>query len=271
MIPGTLKSAPLLENVIDRARRVCSGNTKILKTWLFTIEKSGKGAEVFREAVSSCVNNGKLKTVEDYLEIYLLQCDFFRRLLSANDGSVVFTIISAVKDLRGAFDEAQNFLQVHYPTWLPGWLSLLSYRAAVEDELINTVSQKISEADDNFSNSMNISLPDISPQTQSVWEGFIAQFESNAAPWLGYIKWLRANGEFDLCRKLYRKAVTKVTEGRIEIVTDFVSFERAVGTLDGYADADNRWPHPLPQQPLKCHSFKAKLRPQAPSFVVKSS
>ena len=72
-------------------------------------------------------------------------------------------------------------------------------------------------------------------------EGLITRFETYAVGWLEYISWLRKAGENDLCRKVFKKALAKVTDKRAEVALEFVGFERAVGNLDSFVDAEHRY------------------------------
>lgn len=240
----TVKLSPLVESVSDRARRVCSGNVRVMKTWLISLERAKVDFSTFKQAVQRALA-GKFELADCYLEILLIQCDFIRRRVSQQDESQLYDCITGVSELRTAFDIAEAFLARSYPDWLQGWIHLLSYRADTEDKVVERIVQIIGAPDDEGSpecGSLNVSLPTVSSQTQEVWERLVSKFSNQAIVWLRYISWLTTNGHIELSRKLFKKALNKIgSDQSVEIAREFVNFERRHGNLDEYEVADARY------------------------------
>ena len=207
-------------------------------------------------------------SAEDYLSILLYFCDFRRRELRSHLSAATHileetgtlgcetaqkireTIIFGIKLLRKSFSDAEGFLEMCYPEWGSGWLSLYKYQVSVEDEIISDALELLENNElfrfDGEGKEMNIRSQDddenhdISSKASEVWERAILRFNKYYFAWGEYIQWGRSAGDFHLCRCLYGRALKSVKDFPEELCKAFLSFEQQVGTLQDYCTAKSR-------------------------------
>ena len=226
---------------------MCTKNIKILKTWLIYIEKTNDGIESFQAAVTFCLHV-ELNNAAEYLDIYYIQSDYYRRMLSkikADPECSVYSLLNIVTELRGAFDLTEKFLGTYFPNWDAEWVRFMRYRASIEDEVVAEIGEQLALDQGSSTSSeqaqvQNVGLPNIQSQAQEIWERLVVRFGTKHQVWLEYIKWLRNSSEFELCRKLFKKAFKKVQEGGLELAYEYMSFERSTGSIETFLEADSR-------------------------------
>ena len=218
------------------------------------LEKTNDGIERFQAAITFCLHV-ELNNAAEYLDIYYIQSDYYRRMLSKSKVDPefsVYSLLNIITDLRGAFDMTEKFLESYFPHWDTEWVRFMRYRASIEDEVVAEIGERLVLVQGSSSSTapeaqqqqqreaQNVGLPTIQSQAQEIWERLVVRFETKCQVWLEYIKWLRNSSEFELCRKLFKKAFKKVQEGGLELAYEYLSFERSTGSIETFLEADSR-------------------------------
>ncbi|CBN77067.1 Sart3 protein [Ectocarpus siliculosus] len=199
---------------------------------------------VWKEALGS-----SLPSPDEYVKILLAYCASFRRRLllavdavvkakplpgtveaSTSDGARRSRagIAQALEAMRGAFDEAEAFVDKNYPGWDEGWLCVVRRRIQIEDELVEDIA--------------DLDLDGVAAESQArrQWDRVLRHSGKRLVSWEEAIKWeRRSTGDLAACRRLYARSLNEVQDYPEAACTAYLNFEEEIGSLEDW-DAANK-------------------------------
>lgn len=264
----TLKNWQLISSVTKRAVKVHRNSLFLWKLRLLSMECSNEAPELVQATVQHALAAG-LPGVEEYLEIYLAYCDYKRRLLQTlynkyqAPGSKLSTSESAeklsaqIELLQTALQQAQVFLSAYGAQWPAGWWKLCKYQSQVEVSLlapaqaflVTLAAADAAEVGPAIAFTAKTAAKKIKAVKtlpgSDIWETATKIFPGTFFLWSEYILWARNVGEYEHCRKLYRKLTNlHLDVDTEEVCKEWVLFEQQYGTLaDLQAALIRAYPH----------------------------
>lgn len=260
-VSGTVKNYHVLETAMNRIMRidVCRRNANNWKYLMLSLEVKG--------CKDSASDNtaGELPLVEllmdqhllrllsvsldnpmDYIGIYLLRCNYYRRkiirLMNDLNENTVDSVLASLQDLRSAYDKVEVYLlELYYPSWSDGWLEYVLHRVNCEDHFIVNISSTLTE---RFP-----SATELTSESSQLWDKMISKFPKVYAVWYHHICWYKALMKDDIktIRQLYKKAIGSINHLQTPdtpfatstygiLYKEWLSFEEQMGEGDGNVD-----------------------------------
>ena len=173
----------------------------------------------------------------------------------------------AVYCLKTALQQIAQFLTTYCAEWTTGWWKLCKYQSFLERSL--NLSQICRELEDAAAATTNddvaIAVDDCkiimgdsltghvtkSKRTKSaarspqgiqgaaVWEDACQRFPSSWFMWNEYLNWLKAVGEYEMCRKTFRRLQhsSSLDIGAAELYREWIAFEQLHGDVNTIQEA----------------------------------
>lgn len=214
-----LRNWKLVENICDRAVRIHRDDSQLWTTYLHALEMNQRPLEMLSKTVHFALQN-TFPTADAYVVVLCAACDYHRRQLDAARSASKDEVVLGIERLRASFSAAEAFIEMYYPTWLEGFMTVHRYRCRVEDELVADVADSLPEAyRERYKGEADV-----------LWERAVRRHGAHASVWLECIAWARASASLPFCRGLFKKA-SSVAADRLTLLAHWVQFERETGSL----------------------------------------
>lgn len=263
---ATLKNWQLLSSVTRRAVKVHRNSLFLWKLRLLSMECTNEAPDNIQLEFQRAVSFG-LAGVDEYLELYLAYCDYQRRALyvcynkhqsggnsnrqePTSAGEVAEKLTAQVQQMQAALQQVQVFLTSYGAQWPAGWWKLCKYQAQVETSLLCPVQDFVSTL---LTTAAAAGTSEDAPAVQftgksavsskkaktvkllpgsEIWETATKLFPGTFFLWSEYILWAKNTGEYEHCRKLYRKLTNlHLDVSAEEVCQQWVQFEQQYGSV----------------------------------------
>jgi Tfp pilus assembly major pilin PilA len=239
---STLKSWSLVADVSIRMVKVFKTDIKVWQARFLALEHLNKEEELLR-AYATAISSW-FSSAEDYLCILFTKSSYYRRkiqrlvLSETTDLETKLTLSAAILSMRLSSAELEAFMEKYYESWFDGWLRVYLFQVAVEDEVIERLSDQFAslptiplDAATGDDSEMTFPEMSISSEALNVWERSVKRFGKNAVMWKEYIAWSRFHQSKEATRKLYKRMLSLLADNALPSYQDWLQFEYQVGSL----------------------------------------
>jgi hypothetical protein len=226
-----LKNMANTQALTEKALRVCPANALFHKVYILAVEYCSAGDVDRITASANKALYAGLQSVEDYLDILLIPCDYYFRQLRkiASSSSPSAKVQSICDSLHQSFENVAGTLRSYYPDWIAAHLRVCKYQVAT-----STFAESISSSNGVSMSSLTSFDTNNKIVKNDTWENLV-KFPSCSkqySAWSEYAKWATySKGDYPMGRAVYKRAAAAVTDYQVEMCKEWYQFECMFGTV----------------------------------------